>query len=148
MLDTPKLNHTFKSGSTLDDAFKFYCFDRELRKLVLGELEKNEVAIRAKMIYELSHRHGAFWYTKSSLFRRFDEYQNTITKIQNEYNRSDEKFISEFKRNYSDPLPPSWMMLELTSFGVLSKLYKNLTDRRARRRIAHYFGLDDKTFES
>jgi abortive infection bacteriophage resistance protein len=148
MLAAPKTAHNFKQGSTFNNAFKLYCFDRELRKLILGELEKLEVAIRAKMIYELSHRHGAFWYTHSAHFRHTAHHGTTLAKIGVEYNRSDEKFIVDFKRKYSAPMPPSWMMLELTSFGSLSMLYKNLSGTHDRRAIAHYFGLDDTTFES
>src|SRR5690554_5500486 len=51
MLLEPKSNHTFKEGSTFENAFKLYCFDRELRKLISGELEKIEIAVKAKVIY-------------------------------------------------------------------------------------------------
>jgi abortive infection bacteriophage resistance protein len=148
MIADPKTAHIFKPNSTFNNAFKLYCFDRELRKLILGELEKIEVAIRAKMMYELSHRHGSFWYTNAAHFTNPASHASTLSKITGEYNRSDEKFIAEFKRKYNDPMPPSWMMLELTSFGSLSMLYKNLSGTRDRRDIAHYFGLDDTTFES
>ncbi|NDA64014.1 MAG: Abi family protein, partial [Chitinophagia bacterium] len=100
------------------------------------------------MIYTLSHRHGSFWYTQSALFKNPSHYGSTFSKITAEFNRSDEKFIVDFKQKYSDPMPPSWMMLELTSFGSLSMLYKNLAGSHDRREIAHYFGLDDSTFES
>ncbi len=40
------------------------------------------------------------------------------------------------------------MMLELTSFGTLSLLFKQLKDGKDKRAIANYFGLDDKTFAS
>lgn len=148
MIADPKNAHIFKPNSTFNNAFKLYCFDRELRKLILGELEKIEVAIRAKMIYELSHRHGSFWYMNSALFKNSGQHSTTTSKIRVEYNRSDEIFILEFKKKYNDPMPPSWMMLELASFGSLSMLYKNLSVTRDRRDIAHYFGLDDSTFES
>lgn len=148
MLAVPKTSHNFKSGSTFNNAYKLYCFDRELRKLILGELEKIEIAVRTKMIYELSHRHGAFWYRNPSLFTNATEHQTTLTKILIEYKRSDEIFIVDFRRKYNDPMPPSWIMLEIVSFGSLSKLYKNLVGAHDRRIIANYFGLDDKTFES
>ena len=146
MLAEPKTAHAFKSGSTFNNAFKLYCFDRELRKLILGELEKIEVAIRAKLIYELSHLNGPFWYTNSALFNNTGLHATTVDKINTEYNRSDEKFIVDFKQKYQDPMPPSWIMLEVTSFGSLSMLYKNL--KHGRRQIANYFGLDDSTFQS
>ncbi len=148
MLSAPKTSHNFKPGSTFNNAFKLYCFDRELRKLISGELEKIEIAVRAKMIYELSQRHGPFWYTNAVHFRNEAQHGTTVAKIIGEYNRSDEKFIVDFKKKYNDPMPPSWIMLEITSFGSLSMLYKNLSGTRDRRDIAHYFGLDDKTFES
>lgn len=148
MLANPKTDHRFKPGSTFNNAFKLYCFDRKLRKLILSELEKIEVAIRAKMIYELSNRHGPFWYTNVHIFRNSSNHSKTLSKIQEEYQRSDERFILDFRKKYQDPMPPSWMMLELTSFGSLSMLYKNLAGSHDRRTIAHYFGLDDSTFES
>jgi abortive infection bacteriophage resistance protein len=76
------------------------------------------------MIYELSHRHGTFWYTNATLFGDPAMHALTMQTINQEYGRTDEKFIAEFRKNYSNPLPPSWMMLELTSFGTLSTLYK------------------------
>lgn len=148
MLAMPKMDHIFKQGSSFDNAFQLYCFDKELRKIVLGELEKIEVAIRAKMIYELSHRHGAFWYTKPELFKGDLLFDAIFLKIEEEYKRSDEQFIVDFRNKYCDPMPPSWMMLELTSFGTLSRIYKNLKGSNDRRVIAHHFGLDDKTFQS
>lgn len=148
MLSEPKVDHNFKPDSTFNNAFKLYCFDRELRKLISGELEKIEIAVRAKMIYELSHRYGTFWYTNATIFKNAAQHGKTQAKILEEYSRSDEKFIVDFKKKYNDPKPPSWIMLEITSFGSLSMLYKNLSGTRDRRDIARYFGLDDSTFES
>jgi abortive infection bacteriophage resistance protein len=148
MLEAPKTAHIFKLGSTFNNAFKLYCFDRELRKLVLGELEKIEVAVRAKMIYVLWHRHGAFWFNDSTLFADRNKLASSIRKLREENRRSDEEFIKTFRRNYSDPLPPACMILEISSFGNLSSLYSNLNPGRNKREIANYFGVDDSTFSS
>jgi len=148
LLAEPKSAHVFKPGAQFDDAFRLYCFDRHLRKLVVAELEKIEVAIRSKLIYTLSHKYGAFWYNQPAIFAHPGMYAGTLVKLNEEYNRSDEKFIQEFRLKYSDPLPPSWMMLELTSFGTLSQIYRNLKHPRDKRNIANYFGLDDTTFGS
>ena len=69
-------------------------------------------------------------------------------KINEEYQRSDEEFITSFKSKYSDPYPPSWMTMEITSFGTLSILYNNLQPGRAKRDIAAYFKLADTVFAS
>lgn len=143
-----KENHVFKETASFDTAFDLYCFDRELRVLIIQELEKIEVSIRAKMIYLLSHQNGAFWYKDTNLFRNQIRHSNDLISLDKEYNRSDADFIVAFKGKYSDPLPPSWMLLELTSFGTLSSLFSNLKPSRTKRNIANHFGLDEKTFAS
>jgi abortive infection bacteriophage resistance protein len=143
-----KLNHVFKIGATFNAAFQLYCFDKELRKMLLSELEKIEVAVRAKMIFVLSHEYGPFWFQNSQLFRNPVKHENLLTKISIEYSRSDEEFIESFRKNYSDPFPPSWMILEITSFGTLSQLYSLLNPGRNKREIARHFGLPDAVFSS
>ena len=143
-----KENHTFKESATFDTAFNLYCFDRELRVLIIQELEKIEVSIRAKMIYLLSHQNGAFWYKDATLFKNQISHSKTLVSLDNEYRRSDADFIVAFRSKYSNPLPPSWMLLELTSFGTLSSLFSNLKPTRTKRNIANYFGLDENTFAS
>lgn len=143
-----KQNHQFKANSSFETAFKLYCFDRDLRKLAIAEIEKIEVAIRSKMIYILSHRSGPFWFQEPHLFNNPVSHANSLSKIGEEFKRSDEEFIVTFQNKYSDPLPPSWMTLEITSFGSLSMLYKNLKPGKEKREIAHYFGLADSVFET
>lgn len=143
-----KHTHQFKPGATFETVFRLYCFDRELRKLALAELEKIEVAVRAHMIYILSHQFGPFWFTDPALFASQTIYERTLTSLASEYGRSDEEFIRAFRQNYTDPLPPSWILLEIASFGSLSMLFKNLIAGQAKRQIANQFGLDENTFAS
>ncbi|HTM67181.1 MAG TPA: Abi family protein [Flavipsychrobacter sp.] len=143
-----KVNHVFKEGATFGTAFKLYCFDRELRRLVVSELEKIEVAVRAKLVYVLSHQYGCFWFRYPQYFKNPVHHAKTISKIGDEYSRSDEEFINSFRKKYSDPLPPSWMTMEITSFGTLSMLYKNLKPGKEKRRVANFFGVSDTVLES
>lgn len=143
-----KENHTFKKGADFETAFKLYCFDSKLRKLIVCELEKIEIAIRAKMIYVLSHKYGAFWFSSPAIFKNPVKHADSITKIGQEYSRSDEEFIKAFKNKYSNPLPPSWISVEVTSFGTLSMLYSNLIPGKAKREIANHFGVTDSVFET
>jgi len=142
-----KQNHIFKPGASLETAFKLYCFDRDLRRLVISELEKIVVAIRSQMIHTLTQRYGSFWFSEQSIFKDPVRHAITLTKIGEEYRRSDEEFINAFRLKYTDPLPPAWMTMEITSFGTLSILYKNLLPGKDKRDIAHHFGLSDKVFE-
>lgn len=143
-----KENHKFKSGSTFEQAFRIYCFDRELKNLISGDLEKIEVALRSTMIYKLSHEHGTFWYTNSNLFIDIVEHSRFLINLQDCYNKSKEEFIKSFKKNYAESLPPTWMGMEIISFGALSKLYNNLKPGKPKRSIASQFSLSDTVLES
>ncbi len=146
LLKDPKSSHQFKEEATFEKSFKLYRSDRELRIFILKELEKIEVAVRAEMIYTLSHWKGSNWYSDSANFHDLGKHAETLRKINLVYKKSDEDFIKAFKNNYSDLLPPSWMMLEIIPFGSLSVLYGNLKPGRSKREISHRFGLDDSTF--
>lgn len=100
------------------------------------------------MIYILSHSRGPFWYQDTKNFTRPLKHAETLTNIGQEYKRSDEEFIKAFQNKYSDPMPPSWMVLEVSSFGTLSRLYSYLTPGRDKRDIANYFGLPEVVFTS
>jgi abortive infection bacteriophage resistance protein len=140
--------HQFKGGASFTIAFQLYCFDKELRKLMLAEMEKIEVAIRAKMIYILSHESGPFWFQNPDLFSIPERHHKLLRKIEEEFERSEEVFLKAFRRKYSNSLPPSWMILEIASFGTLSKLYSQLKPSLIKRQIANHFGLPDSAFQS
>jgi len=143
-----KRNLVFKPHANFDTAFALYKFDREFRQLILSELEKIEVAVRAQMSYSLSTAYGSFWLENETLFADVEKYHNTLAKINGELSRSDEEFIISFKSNFSNPLPPSFITLEVTSFGALSRLYENLKAGLVKREIAKTFGLADRAFVS
>ena len=139
-----KETHLFNKESTFEMAFNLYCFDKELRRLILGELEKIEIAIRSQMTYIISSYFGPFWIEEKSLFANFNEHNSIISKITGEFLRSNEKFIDSYKSKYLNKLPPSWMLLEIISFGSLSLMYQKLKPGKTKREIAAKFGLDDR----
>jgi len=138
----------FKPNADFDTAFALYKFDRELRQMILSELEKIEVAVRSQMTHSISTAHGAYWIENETLFSDLNKYRATIAKIHSELERSDEEFVISFKANYSNPMPPSFITLEITSFGALSRLYENLKSDAAKREVSQTFGLADMVFIS
>lgn len=140
--------HTFKPGSTFEQARLLYEFDSQLRHLMMSYIERIEVAVRTQMAYVMSHAKGGYWIEDALLFGNKAQYVKTLSSIHDEYQRSDEQFIRAFKQKYSTPLPPSWITLEITSFGTLSILYKNLNPGLPKRDVAAAFGVSDTVFVS
>jgi len=143
-----KQNKIFKENANFDAVFELYKFDANLRKIIMEEIEKIEIAVRSKMTYVLSLSNDSFWLENEALFSCSEIYKSLMLSIKKEIDRSDESFVVSFKREYSNDIPPAFMVLEITSFGTLSKLYKYLKPGKYKREIAQFFGLPDVTFES
>ena len=141
-------NHIFKPGSTFEQARMLYEFDSQLRHLVMSYIERIEVAVRTQMAYVMSQAKGGYWIEDTTLFSNQAQHNKTLSSIRDEYQRSDEQFVRAFKQKYSTPLPPSWITLEITSFGTMSILYQNLNPGLPKRDVAAAFGVSDTVFAS
>lgn len=69
-------------------------------------------------------------------------FASQIASLQKEVNRSNETFIKHYREKYNDPSePPSWMSLEVSSIGLLSKIFSNLKEASCKDEITIHFGL-------
>jgi abortive infection bacteriophage resistance protein len=143
-----KQNKVFKENADFDSVFNLYKFDANLRRIIMAEIEKIEVAVRSKMAYILSLYNDSFWLENEDLFSDPKNYAAMMSKIKEEVERSHESFIVSFRKEYSNDIPPAFMVLETTSFGTLSKLYKYLKLLKYKQEIAQFFNLPNLVFES
>ena len=143
-----RVNHVFKPGTTFEQAVSLYEFDCRLRRLVFTSIGRIEVAVRTQMAYVMSMAKGGTWFADASLFSDCSMHDIGLNNIKSEIMRSDEQFVRAFKRKYSDPFPPSWMTLEVTSFGTMSILYQYLKPGVPKRDVAAVFGVSDTVFAS
>ena len=135
-------NHPFVKQVSFEEIIDLYNFDSKLRTLVFDALEKIEIAFRTQIIYRWSMEYGSHWYTNPTLFRNPVFFANTLSSLEKEINRSHETFIKHYKSKYSDPdLPPSWMSLEVSSLGLLSKMFANLKRNKQKKELTRHFGL-------
>lgn len=147
-LETPKDKHKFKPNSYLDSSFKMYCFDRELRLLLLGNIEKIEVALRSKITYYLSLRYDPYWYKHDKLFKNSSVQINGKLSIDSSKINSSEDFVIQFRRKYANNDMPSWMVMEIVTFAHLSKTYSNLNDTSIKSKISSDFGVPYQILEN
>lgn len=60
---------TFALGTSWDDIYNLYKFDRKLRLLVFDAIERIEIALRTQVIYQLSHKYGSHWQNNPNIFK-------------------------------------------------------------------------------
>lgn len=137
-------NHPFVVPVTFEQIIELYQFDRKLSHLVFNALEKIEIALRTQIIYQWAMTYGSHWQNIPSLYRKPVLFAKHINNLQEEINRSHETFIEHYKNNYTTPPePPSWMSLEVSSFGLLSQIFCNLKKGKEKNAVANHFGLND-----
>lgn len=135
-------DRSFRAGSTFEQVATLYTFDVELRKLLFGAVQRIEIALRSRVIHEFSLSHGPFWFLDASLAIDKRMFAENLATLQRELERSKEEFIKAHTVKYgSASFPPAWKMLELVSFGCLTRLYRNFNDTPAKKRIARSFGV-------
>lgn len=138
----------FKNNATFEDAYIIYKFDSELRKMICSELENIEISIRTQLSLIMGDAAGIYWFTDAANFRDDTRHASLLRNLEEELRRSDDDAIEEFRCNYTNSFPPSWMTFEVSSFGTLSMMYRWLKAGHARRQIARFYGLSDTVLES
>lgn len=142
-------NQSFYPNTSLNHVLKVYSFDRKLRLLLFDAIERFEIAFRTQFILQMSLKYDPFWYIEPSCFNKIDTFNNIIDSFKREYNQSNEVFLEHYKSKYDEPEnPPSWMSLEIFTFGQASRHYSNLKEFKDKKMIANYFGIANPIFES
>ncbi len=120
--------HKFKKGVTFESIIDVYHFDRELRLLTFGAIEKIEIFLRTSIAYNFSKKCGSFCYLENVNFciKKAKDFEWLKHDIAKETSRSKESFVKHFKEKYKGKDLPIWMVVEIISFGTLSKLYSLL----------------------
>jgi abortive infection bacteriophage resistance protein len=131
----------FKQGTSFDQLWKLYCFDRILRYLVSEACKAFELSVRARWAYLLSQKYGAQAYEDPSVFRNPQLHTSLLASLDRELDRSDEVFIKHYRENYQMQRPPIWGACEVMSFGLISRFYENIARDADKKAIASGYQL-------
>jgi abortive infection bacteriophage resistance protein len=135
-------DHTFTRNVSFEDIIDLYVFDRKLRLMIFDAIEKIEIAVRTQIIFNYSQTHGSHWHTDPSLYNNLTQFNDCNLTLKKEIGRSKEAFIEHYRKTYTSPAePPCWMSLEVTSMGLMSKMFSNLRNDPVKDGIATYFGV-------
>ncbi len=132
----------YKPTATFEKAVALYEFDAKLRILLFSTIQKIEISLRSKIINQFSLVHGAFWFSNSELAIDKHKFTENLLTLDRELQRSKDDFIKEHIAKYGkEDFPPAWKLIDLTSFGCLTKLFFNFTDESVKKKIARSYGV-------
>lgn len=138
----------FLPDTTFEEVIRLYYFDTELRKIIFEAIEAIEIYLRTQIAYYHSQKYGAFGYLEISNLRtnypkEFDALHEDIIK---EKERSKEVFIKHFQEKYDTSDLPIWSVVEIISFGSLSKLFMLLKESEQNNVIAKMGNINKVVF--
>jgi abortive infection bacteriophage resistance protein len=137
----------FCDGTSLDNIWQRYTFDRRLRVLVMDAIERIEVSVRTQLVYKFAHATGPFGYLNSSNLPKLSatQHEEWLARLAQETKRSQEHFVQRFRAKYGDAHEalPLWMASELMSFGSLLTFFRGV-EPGVKQAIASEYGLPDK----
>ncbi len=148
VLTNPENPDQFLPRTTFEQFWGLYCFDRQLRLLVMEAVKRLEISVRSHWAYVFSHARGPQGYEDASNFHDVQRHTKALAALDNEIGRSHEVFVGHFQTKYGMPRPPVWAACEVMSFGLLSRFYENYKRIGDRKKIARAFDLFPETLKS
>ena len=112
-------------GTKFEDILKLYQFDQELSALIFTMISKIEVALRVRLVEALLVHGEPLVLQDSSIFKEKKLYWQNMSTVASEIARSNDVFIKHNFDNHDGEVPV-WAVVEVLSFGTLSKIIKNL----------------------
>ena len=148
-LDKEREEEFYLPGTTFEDIYLLYTFDRDLKNILLKPIIMIENIMRSLVAYVFSSHHGSDNYLKYSNFetlvdkssqnisaqkleRRAELIHKLISKLQNDIACSISKkaYISHYVSRYG--YIPLWVLVNIMSLGRLSLFYSIMKqDERA-----------------
>lgn len=141
-------NGKYNEGVTFDQIVDLYKFNCNFRQLLFPMIERIEINLRCRLANYFSSKYGVLGYEDPDNFENPDFHQDFLKDIEEEIRRNSKSpFVKNFRTNYKDGKIPMYALVELFSFGTLSKFFKNMKnpDKKA---VAATYNVGYTYFES
>lgn len=118
----------YAEGVTFYQLYDLYNFDSELRQVMSVLLENFEILFRTKLAYYIGEKYGALGYLNPEIFKNNEYHTQFLEDLEREKTHQKKSPIIEHHNENYDGKLPVWVLVEIASFGMISKLYSNLND--------------------
>lgn len=141
-----KDDHFYKNVH-FSDIMQIYYFDMELRALLMYLLESVEVSMRTFIGHYHAKHYGPLGYLNKDNFENEERYFEFDSNYRDSIKEYGEKEI--FVKHHNDVYDgqfPIWVLVELLTFGSLSRLFKNLPKYIRDEICADNYGLIKESY--
>ena len=141
----------YKTGTTYEEIYALYDFDKNIRMLFLEYILQVEINIKALIAYIFPQKYSSDNYL---LYKNFDtnkkdsykKITDLISEIQRLIsNRSNDPSINHYLINYG--YIPLWVLNNILTLGIISKFY-SLMKQPERQYLSKKFKMSDSELES
>lgn len=147
-LDLKEKNGNYYESITFEHILELYLFDANLRQIIIPQIEKIEINARCRIANYIVEKYGLFGYMEKENFVDEQYHKQFMNDISDEIQRNlKTPFIKNFRENYEGGKVPFYALVEVCSFGLLSKFYKNMRSDD-KKEVAKTFGIGYTYFES
>lgn len=138
------------TGLSFEDVVTFYNYDRELRSILMEALSWAEVSFRTSFAYIVSNdKQDPFFYLDSSNFKNSSFHTQTLIECEKDFKNAGISILGQDSNgNNIYEAPPAWKMVEIVSFGKISKLFCNLDKIKYLDKVGKYFGFSKTEIKS
>ncbi len=144
-------DRTFKKGTTFEEMYSLFLFDRSFRNVVFKYLLVIENNLKSIISYQLSKKYGYRErdYLKEKNFTKIPERQAQLNdllkkmKRQIRVNGSQHSATLHYVSNYG--YIPLWILVKVLSFGIVSEMYQILKPED-QNEIAKIYGIEPDVF--
>ena len=141
-------NGNYDNKTTFKEIVNLYLFNANLRQIIFPEIEKIEINVRCRMANYFAQQYGVLGYLKAENFVNEEYHKEFLEDIEQEIGRNSKApFVRNFRENYEGGQLPMYALVEVFSFGTLSKFYKNMHNKD-KKEIAKSFGVGYTYIES
>ncbi|WP_350343981.1 Abi family protein [Proteinivorax tanatarense] len=150
---TPITPESYKEKASIEEIYSLYCFDRDLRSIVLKELLKFESSIKSKLSYHFSKT-----YTESNAYlnmlsysrdpKKLKQILQLISVITNVISKQSSKNnpIKHYLDNHDGV--PLWVLVKYLTLGNIQNFYECLDDKIQNdiaKEFSHCFQREHRT---
>ena len=141
-------NGRYNEGVTFNQIVDLYKFNCRFRQLLFAMVERVEINLRCRVANHFAHKYGVLGYENPDNFAKVEYHANFISEIKFEIKRNrNSPFVKNFNENYVGGKIPMYALVELFSFGTLSKFFKNMKNED-KKAVASTYGVPYTYFES